>query len=156
MAVEKYIRGKKDDCSHHGRRSEVRRLAESNNQLKEYMSHERYTPEDRTRVPFRNEEWHALSGRENRMPNQFGQPDAAVVFVYGLGEGSGGFRHTNHHGEAFIVPGVNCDAEEASQLAARGAVFPLEIAQPVPAASFETEAQWLKPIHNLSDDRKNT
>ena len=33
-----------------------------------------YTPEQRTRQPFWNREWHALSGKEHRMPGQFSDP----------------------------------------------------------------------------------
>ena len=85
----------------------------------------------------RNEEWHALSGRENRYPGQFGEPDAAVTFVYRVGDN--GFAHTSEQGEALIVPGVNCGEEEETQLRERGAVFPIETAQPAPSIKFERD-----------------
>lgn len=59
-------------------------------------------------------EWQGLKGVEYRYPNQFG--------------------------EALLVPGVNCSIEEAQALIDRGAVFPLETAQPAPSVMvFERE-----------------
>lgn len=72
----------------------------------------------------RNPEWVALSGRENRFCGQFG----------GIGDDGDGrkdtYSHTNGNGEAIVVPGVNCLLEDVAQLEERGAVFPLETAQP--------------------------
>lgn len=59
-----------------------------------------------------NEEWRKYSDRSYRYPNQFG--------------------------EAVLIPGVNCMEEEAQALAERGAIFPLEIAEPQ-RATFLTE-----------------
>lgn len=53
-----------------------------------------------------NAEWHALAGRENRYPNQFGEANKMML------------------DEASFRP------EEAAQLRERGVVFPLEIAEP--------------------------
>ena len=47
------------------------------------MSHERYTEEQRMSTPFRNPEWYALRGVENRYPNQFGKQESQEqVFLY--------------------------------------------------------------------------
>ena len=78
------------------------------------MSHERYTLEQRLSIPF----------KDSLKPK-------AEETVYG---------YDNGHGEAVLIPGVNCSMEEAQSLIERGAIFPLEIAQPVPATIvFERE-----------------
>ena len=80
----------------------------------------------------KNPEWHALAGREHRYPYQFG----------GVGDNGDGqpeaFAHRNGQGEALIIPGVNCMPEEAAQLAERGAIFPLAVAEPM-RATFTNE-----------------
>jgi hypothetical protein len=56
MSVEKFIRGKVDDKKHEGKASEVRRLAEANQQLKDHrLGHDFYTPifPIRTAEPYR-------------------------------------------------------------------------------------------------------
>lgn len=36
MSKEKFISGKKDDCKHEGKRGEIKRIQEAENQLKDY------------------------------------------------------------------------------------------------------------------------
>lgn len=37
MALERFIRGKKDRCNHEGKAAETRRIAAANNQLQEFV-----------------------------------------------------------------------------------------------------------------------
>lgn len=71
-----------------------------------------------------NPEWQQYSDRKFRYPNQFGS----------FGDDGDGlkeiFCHKDAGGEALVVEGVNCTVEEVAQLKARGAVFPLETAEP--------------------------
>ena len=129
MSQEKYIRGKKDSKKHEGRRSAVRRFQESEVRLKEYMSNEHAVHAPEFRV---NEEWQAYKGVEYRYPSQFG--------------------------EALLVEGVNCTQEEADALKERGAIFPIQIGEPM-RATFYTDrgdiflagTEPRTPIHGLSE-----
>jgi hypothetical protein len=79
------------------------------------MSHERYPLEERTRIPFYNEEWHRYAGKEYRYPSQAG--------------------------EALVVEGVNCLPEHAQQLETEGVIFPMETGQPMPAEGLPQQDQ---------------
>lgn len=92
------------------------------------MSHERYPIEKRLHVPFS----HTIPSE----PRNTGIGDN--------GDGMGDtpvYGHRTASGEAILIPGVNVMHEEAEQLLARGAIFPLEIGQPVPHATFFTEKE---------------
>lgn len=90
------------------------------------MSHERYPLEARQHVPFS----HTIPSE----PRNKGIGDN--------GDGMGDtYTHTTALGEAILMPGVNVTHEETEQLLERGAIFPLEIAQPVPHTHFYTEKE---------------
>lgn len=78
------------------------------------MSHERYTLEQRTKNHWRNPEWEALSGRENRMKGQFSPK---------------------------ILTEDQFTVDEVTQLKNRGAEFPLEVNEAPRAVRLYTDAE---------------
>lgn len=102
------------------------------------MSHERYPLEARLRVPFS----HTIPSE----PRPTGIGDDAD----GLKDQP--FLHRTPTGEALIVPGINCIPDEVAQLAERGAVFPLEVAEPQLATFYDGNGNVMFPRPIQRDD----
>ena len=83
---------------------------------------ERYTAEQRLKIPFKNEEWHKLAGRENRMKDQF-NPERTVTIQ-----------------EQDLQP------DEVIQLKERGATFPIEAKTPEKTFLYTEEEDKVFPI----------